>query len=66
MYCHYCGRPAIGSCSACGHRICPNHRRPWLFLPACKKCYLSIWMGTASVAAMVAGAAAVYFFAVRG
>lgn len=66
MYCHYCGRPATAACPACGHRICPAHRRPWLLLPVCKKCYSSIWVGTVSVAALVAGVAAVYVLAIRG
>jgi hypothetical protein len=65
MYCHYCGRPAGSSCPACGHRICPNHSRSLLFLSVCKKCYLSIWFGVASVATLAAGAVAVYLFATR-
>jgi hypothetical protein len=66
MYCHYCGRTAVGSCPACGHRVCADHRRPWLFLSVCKKCYASMWVGTASAAALAAGAAALYLYAVRG
>ena len=35
-------------------------------MPSCKKCYMSIWMGAMSVAVVAAGAAAVYFIAIRG
>ncbi|HEX4588464.1 MAG TPA: hypothetical protein VH120_00935, partial [Gemmataceae bacterium] len=66
MYCHYCGRPAGGTCAACHHRICPAHRRQWLFLPVCLKCRSAMWFGTASAAAALVGAAAVYFMAFRG
>jgi hypothetical protein len=66
MYCHYCGRPAVGSCPACGHRACSDHVRRWLFLSVCKKCYGSMWVGTATAVVLVAGAVAVYVYAVRG
>ncbi len=66
MYCHYCGKTAAGSCAACGHRTCRGHGRRWLFLSVCTKCYASMWYGTASAVAAVAGAAALYVYAVRG
>jgi hypothetical protein len=66
MYCHYCGQPAVASCPACGHRVCKGHVRPWLFLTVCKKCYRSMWVGTATAAALLAGVVAVYVYAVRG
>ena len=65
MYCHYCGRPATDSCPACGHRICPDHKRRWLFLSVCKKCYRSMWVGAATVTTLLAGAVVVYVFLVR-
>jgi hypothetical protein len=55
MYCHFCGRPATGACAACGHRLCSYHSRQWLLGPVCKKCFLSIWIGTAIVVALLAG-----------
>jgi hypothetical protein len=65
MYCHYCGRPAAGSCSACGHRVCADHCRTWLFVAVCKKCYGSMWAAMATLAVMAAGVAAIYYLVVH-
>jgi hypothetical protein len=65
MYCHYCGRPATGRCPACGHRVCPDHQRRWLFLTVCKKCYWSMWVGSATAAALLAAVVGVYIFVTR-
>jgi hypothetical protein len=66
MYCHYCGRPAVSNCPACGHRICGDHKRPWLVLVVCTKCYRSMWVGAATALAVAVGIVAVCVYAMHG
>jgi hypothetical protein len=63
MYCHFCGRPPVGTCPVCHHRICPLHRRRWLLLPVCRKCRGSLWVGTATVALLATVVAIIFLIA---
>ena len=57
MYCTYCGKSAVTSCSACGRRLCGGHRRMWLTGSVCVDCRarLAVRMGYVVTVALVAG-----------
>lgn len=56
MYCHYCGKFAVGKCVSCGHRFCGTHKGWLLGLHVCRSCRPAVVTGLFVAGLLVGGA----------